>query len=89
MSKFVSSLVARAKTLVVNAWKKNPARVVAGVASVAVVVCAKLGIVVPKQTILDALAYVVPIIGGGEVTRAVVSPAKPAVPAPVAPVAKA
>lgn len=62
-----------------NLWKSNPARVVAFVASAVVFVAAKFGIVVPEQTVLEALAYIVPILFGGEVTRGLVSPAsKPA-----------
>ncbi len=55
-------------------WAKEPTLVISALVAAIVFVCAKLGIVVNEQSILAALAYVLPILFGGVVTRSKVYP---------------
>jgi hypothetical protein len=56
-------------------WKKEPARVAAVVAGGITALASVFGVVVPETTVLEALAYVLPFLLGGEVVRAKVTPA--------------
>ena len=58
------------------AWRWYPARCIALVTSVAVFVAAKAGVVVPEQSIVHAVAYVLPILLGGEATHRRVTPVR-------------
>lgn len=64
----------RALALVRRLWAKEPARVVSGVAAVAVFVCAKIGVVVPAESITSAVAFALPLLLGGELIRSQVTP---------------
>lgn len=58
-----------------NLYRREPVRVLSTVASAVVFVGAKLGVIVPEQSVLHALEYVVPIILSSEIARGHVSPA--------------
>lgn len=75
MKQYASRAVAFARKL----WAKEPARVVSVVAAGAVFVCAKVGVVVPAQSVLSAVGFVLPLLLSGELIRSQVTPA-PAVP---------
>jgi hypothetical protein len=55
-------------------WQREPARIVAALASLVVFAAAKVGLVVDEQSVGSALLLVLPILLGGEATRAKVSP---------------
>lgn len=59
-------------------WTTEPTRVIALAVAVIVFVAAKLGLVVDEQNVGEALALVLPVLLGGELTRSKVSPAPPA-----------
>lgn len=88
VNKYLKAAVAYVKSLGSSAkavYKREPARVLSVITAVVVFVCAKTGVVVPAQSIGDALAFALPILLGGEAIRSQVSPA--AVPvSPAAPV---
>ena len=56
-------------------WKGNPVRCASVAASVVVFGAAKAGVVLDEASVGEALLTVVPILLGGEVARAHVSPA--------------
>jgi hypothetical protein len=55
-------------------WKGNPVRVASIAASGVVFAAAKAGVVLDEASVGEALLTVVPILLGGEVARAQVSP---------------
>jgi len=69
--KILDAILARLRT----AWATEPAAIVALLVSVIVFVCARAGWVVDKQSVSDALFFILPILLGGAVTRSQVSPA--------------
>lgn len=84
MKKIVSQALGLAQKL----WTKEPARVVSVTAAGVVFVCAKLGIIVPVESVATAVAFALPLLLGGELIRSQVSPvatlpaAKAATPTP-------
>lgn len=70
------SILRRLATLALGYYRREPVRVNTVIASVVVAGLGLAGIVVPKQSVLDVLAYVVPILGLGQVARAKVSPSR-------------
>jgi hypothetical protein len=70
----MSELIAKVVAAVKNLLATEPAVVYAAVASVVVFVAAHFGIVVDQTSVIEALAYVVPILLAGVGTRAVVQP---------------
>ncbi len=73
-------LITKLKSL----YDREPARLTSYAAAVILFACAKAGIVVPGTDILTALAYTLPVLLGGEVIRAKVSPVTPTATIPVA-----
>lgn len=57
-------------------WAREPARVVAVLVAVIVFAASKAGVVLDERSVADALVLILPVLVGGEVTRASVSPAK-------------
>jgi hypothetical protein len=55
-------------------WVSEPNRVIAVLAAVVVFAAAKFGIVVAKQSVVDALVLVLPILLGHEIARKQVTP---------------
>lgn len=70
----VKDAIARALAAAKAAWKKEPARIVSGLAAVVVFAAAKFSIVVPEAGIAQALGLVVPILLGGQLVRSKVTP---------------
>ncbi len=64
----------QALALVKKLWAKEPARVVSVVAAAVVFIAASLGVVLPHESVLSAVGFVLPILLGGEVIRSQVSP---------------
>ncbi|MGH7267344.1 MAG: hypothetical protein ACREMB_21190 [Candidatus Rokuibacteriota bacterium] len=56
--------------------RREPARTAAFVVSALVAVCSALGIVVDEQSVGEVVAYVLPILAGGEATRRKVRPVR-------------
>lgn len=83
----MKNLIAQARAFVQKLWAKEPARIISSVGSAVVFIVAKLGIVVPAQSITHAVAIAVPLLLGGQLIRGVVSPAKPAASTPAVPAA--
>ena len=80
MKKLATQALAFAQSL----WNKEPARIVSVTVAVLVFLCAKLGIVVPTQSIASAVAFALPLLLGGELIRTQVTPSsKVIVAAPV------
>lgn len=59
-----------------EAWATEPVRVLTVVATVITFLAAKLGIVVDERSILEALEFVIPVLGLGFFARKQVTPAK-------------
>lgn len=57
-----------------NVYAAEPSRVIALTVAVLVFTLAKLGVLVDEQNVGEALALVLPILLGGELTRAKVTP---------------
>ena len=55
-------------------YRREPARINAAAVSAVVFLAAKLGIVISEQDVLTSVLLVLPIVLGGEHTRAKVSP---------------
>lgn len=62
------------KEALTSLWRKEPARVVSATAAVAVFFAAKFGVVLSAQDILPAITTALPVLLGGEVIRANVTP---------------
>lgn len=58
-----------------NLWAKEPTLILSALTAAVVFVCAKVGVVVPEQTVAESLAYIVPILLAGVGVRSVVTPA--------------
>jgi hypothetical protein len=71
----MSGLINMVEQYVLGIWKKEPTRVVAVVVAAVVFAAAKAGIVVSAVSVEHAVAYIIPILVGGELTRAHVTPA--------------
>jgi hypothetical protein len=56
-------------------WTTEPARVTTILVAVIIFVAAKLGLIVDEQNVGEALALLLPILLGGEIVRAKVTPA--------------
>ncbi len=56
-------------------WQANPVRITAVIAAAVIGAAAKLGIVVDEQSVTGVIALIVPVLLGGEVARAKVTPA--------------
>jgi hypothetical protein len=76
MQKYLTQALALVKSL----WAKEPTRVVSVVAAAVVFVAAKVGVIVPVESVANAIAFAVPLLIGGELIRTQVSPAIPVVP---------
>ena len=63
-------------------WVREPARVIAACVAAVVFIAARFGVVVDAQDLGTALLVVLPILLGGEVTRAQVPPATQPLDAP-------
>lgn len=83
MKNAIKGIAGRAVAKVQQVWKDEPVAVITTVTSVVVFVCARVGVVVPEQTIAHAVAYLVPILLGGAAARKRVSPAVPELDEPV------
>lgn len=70
----MKKIVAQALGLVKKLWAKEPARVVSVTVAALVFVAAKLGVVVPQESIATAVAFALPLLLGGELIRSQVSP---------------
>lgn len=68
--------LASVKAALVNAWKKEPARVVSLAAAVVVFLAAKEGALVSTQSVIDAVLIALPVLGAGEAIRSQVTPVK-------------
>lgn len=60
--------------LLVTIYQQYPARVTSIIVAVIIFLAAKLGIVVDQQTLGASLAYVLPILLGGQIIHTQVSP---------------
>lgn len=63
-------LIYRARDLIA----KYPARTISVVASAVVFLAARLGVVVPEQSVVHSLEFILPLILSGELTHRRVSP---------------
>lgn len=68
------SIIQKLVTALKQAWATEPTRVISLLASLIVFVFAKAGLVVNQATLLEALAFIVPLLVGGELTRSQVRP---------------
>lgn len=71
----MSHIVNGALSTLRNAWDHEPAHVVSVGVSIIVFVCAKVGIIVPQQSVGAALALILPVLLGGALIRSQVTPA--------------
>jgi hypothetical protein len=56
------------------AWKREPVRVTSIAVSIVVFACAKAGVVIPEVDIVKDVALTLPILLGGQLARAKVTP---------------
>lgn len=70
----IKELLGRALASLKETWLMEPTRVLWFAASAIVFAAAKFGIVVNRASLLEALAFIVPLIVGGVVNRSQVVP---------------
>lgn len=68
------SILRHLATLALGFYRREPVRVNTWIAAAVVAVLGLAGVVVPQQSVLDVLTYILPILGLGEVARSKVSP---------------
>ncbi len=73
MNKVLTQVLAKVREL----WAREPTRVISVTTAVVVFVCAKLGVVVPAESVASAVDFAVPVLLGGEIIRNQISPAAP------------
>lgn len=70
------SVITNFVNAVKNLWATEPTRVIAAVTGAVVFVAANFGLVVQEASVTTAVAALLVILLGGEVTRSKVTPAK-------------